>query len=155
MSAVALELDSKPLIESQSFFGWGTEDVEVQISAMAAEGVEATFCMGDDAPLAALSEMPHTLYDYFKQRFAQVTNPPIDPLREGAVMSLNMFLGARGDPTSMKGQNSDQKVLKIESPVLSRLDLEAIGKTPSVHLHTLSTLYPLTGAVSYMPFLLL
>ena len=52
---------------------------------MAAEAIEATFCMGDDAPLAALSNLPHTLYDYFKQRFAQVTNPPIDPLREGTV----------------------------------------------------------------------
>ncbi len=103
-SAVALELDNKNLIETQTYFGWGTEDVEVQISAMASEGVEATFCMGDDAPLAALSEMPHTLYDYFKQRFAQVTNPPIDSLREGAVMSLSMFLGMRGDPTSLNGQ---------------------------------------------------
>jgi glutamate synthase (ferredoxin) len=69
--------------------------VEVQITSMAAEGVEATYCMGDDAPLAAISDMPHTLYDYFKQRFAQVTNPAIDPLREGAVMSLSMFLGPR------------------------------------------------------------
>lgn len=101
---IALEIDNKNLIETQTYFGWGTEDVEVQITAMASEGIEATFCMGDDAPLAALSEMPHTLYDYFKQRFAQVTNPPIDPLREGAVMSLTMYLGIRGDPTSKDGQ---------------------------------------------------
>jgi hypothetical protein len=83
-------VDNKDLIEMQTvrnaslchesdrniwrwqLFGWGTEDVEVQISSMASSGQEATYCMGDDAPLAALSAMPHTLYDYFKQRFAQV-----------------------------------------------------------------------------------
>ncbi|CAN0366551.1 unnamed protein product [Scytosiphon promiscuus] len=64
---------------------------------MAKSGKESTFCMGDDIPLAVMSEQPHVLYDYFKQRFAQVTNPPIDPLREGTVMSLEMSLGQRGN----------------------------------------------------------
>ena len=59
--------DDQSLVELQTFFGWGTEDVEVQISSMAAEGIEATISMGDDAPLAALSAFSHTLYDYFKQ----------------------------------------------------------------------------------------
>ena len=59
--------DDQSLIELQTFFGWGTEDVEIQISSMAAEGIEATISMGDDAPLAALSAFSHTLYDYFKQ----------------------------------------------------------------------------------------
>ena len=60
-------------------------------------GAEPTYCMGDDSPLPVLASTPHVLYDYFKQRFAQVTNPPIDPLREGLVMSLEMRLGGRGN----------------------------------------------------------
>lgn len=144
---LALEIDNRNLIETQTYFGWGTEDVEVQITSMAAEAVEATYCMGDDAPLAALSVMPHTLFDYFKQRFAQVTNPPIDPLREGAVMSLSMFLGARGDPAAIDGQPKGQRVVKIDSPVLTRQQLVDLGKSPGISIRTLSTLYPTTQAV--------
>ena len=64
---------------------------------MGAEGKEPTFCMGDDTPLAVLSVRPHMVYDYIKQRFAQVTNPAIDPLREGLVMSLEMKLGKKSN----------------------------------------------------------
>lgn len=120
--------------------------MEVQITAMAAEGNEATYCMGDDAPLAAISVMPHTLYDYFKQRFAQVTNPAIDPLREGAVMSLSMFLGPRGDPLAMKEQ-ADKRI-KIESPILNLEELETIAQIESVKLETISTLYPIVDALT-------
>lgn len=67
------------------------------IEGMAQQGAEPTYCMGDDIPLAVLSDKPHMLYNYFKQRFAQVTNPPIDPLREGLVMSMTMRLGKRGN----------------------------------------------------------
>ena len=66
-------------------FGWGAEDVSISLADMAAKGMEATYSMGDDAPLAVLSALPHVPYNYFRQRFAQVTNPPIDPLREGEV----------------------------------------------------------------------
>ncbi|MDB9376456.1 glutamate synthase central domain-containing protein, partial [Nodularia sphaerocarpa] len=86
-------IDKQTLLRHQLAFGYTTEDVEMVIQPMAAEGKEATFCMGDDIPLAVLSEKPHLLYDYFKQRFAQVTNPAIDPLREKLVMSLNVELG--------------------------------------------------------------
>jgi len=145
-SAVIEEVDEENMITLQTAFGWGTEDVEVQIAAMAAEGVEATFCMGDDAPLPALSAMPHTLYDYFKQRFAQVTNPPIDPLREGAVMSLSMYLGSRGDPLSISGQSS--KRVKIASPVLNFDEVAQIASSSGIKLQDLTTLYPLTTALS-------
>ena len=138
--------DDQSLVELQTFFGWGTEDVEVQISAMAGDAVEATISMGDDAPLAALSAFSHTLYDYFKQRFAQVTNPPIDPLREGAVMSLSMFLGPRGDPLLPNGQ-SDKRV-KIESPVLNMDELKALSTQPGVKLTTVSTLYEIADSVT-------
>lgn len=77
--------------------GLGQEDSGMIIEGMAQQGAEPTYCMGDDIPLAVLSDKPHMLYNYFKQRFAQVTNPPIDPLREGLVMSMTMRLGKRGN----------------------------------------------------------
>jgi len=138
--------DASQLLEMQTVFGWGSEDVEQQISAMAITGIESTFCMGDDAPLAALSVLSHTLYDYFKQRFAQVTNPPIDPLREGAVMSLRMFLGPRGDPLCTKGQLS--KRVAINSPMMNLDELHSLKKQSGVNVKTVSTLYPLYDALS-------
>lgn len=143
---VATVLDAPDLITTQTVFGWGTEDVEVQIDAMAKDAIEATFCMGDDAPLAALSSFSHTLYDYFKQRFAQVTNPPIDPLREGAVMSLVMYLGPKGDVQSSDMQPGVR--VKIDSPVLNAAELKTISETKGVKVVSLSTLYPMTQALS-------
>ena len=145
-SPFAEDVDNENLITTQAFFGWGSEDVEFQISAMARDGEEATYCMGDDAPLAVLSAMPHTLYDYFKQRFAQVTNPPIDPLREGAVMSLGMFVGPKGNPLSQAIQDGTR--VKIASPVLNDLELTELGGVGSIHLETVSTLYPLTEGLT-------
>jgi glutamate synthase (NADPH/NADH) large chain/glutamate synthase (ferredoxin) len=81
------------LLAQQKAFGFTTEDVDDTISPMVKSGVEPTGSMGDDTPLAVLSEKPRLLYTYFRQRFAQVTNPPIDPLREKLVMSLNSFVG--------------------------------------------------------------
>lgn len=94
------------------------------INAMAEMGKEPTFCMGDDIPLAVLSDKPRLLYDYFKQRFAQVTNPPIDPLRESLVMSLNMYLGERGN--LLDCGTEDAKVLKLNSPVLNEAELQRV-----------------------------
>ncbi|MFM7560535.1 glutamate synthase central domain-containing protein, partial [Cylindrospermopsis raciborskii] len=78
--------DRETLLQNQIAFGYTSEDVEMIIHVMGNTGAEPTFSMGDDIPLAVLSAKPHLLYDYFKQRFAQVTNPPIDPLREKLVM---------------------------------------------------------------------
>ena len=72
------------------------------VNDMAEQGKEPTFCMGDDIPLAVLSEKAHPIYDYFKQRFAQVTNPAIDPLREKLVMSLDTSLGRKGNLLEVK-----------------------------------------------------
>ena len=82
---------------AQSTFGWGLEDIGMQIADMAGSSKETTYSMGDDAPIAVLSERPHVLYNYFKQRFAQVTNPPIDPIRESLVMTLETGLGPDGN----------------------------------------------------------
>jgi len=118
--------DRQTLLRHQIAFGYTTEDVEMVIQPMASEGKEPTFCMGDDIPLAVLSERSHLLYDYFKQRFAQVTNPPIDPLREKLVMSLKMKLGKRGNLLQAKPEYA--KRLWIDSPVLNEAELEAIRR---------------------------
>ncbi|RGA57506.1 hypothetical protein DPZ14_00105, partial [Klebsiella pneumoniae] len=118
------QIDRQAFLRQQIGFGYTTEDVEMVIQPMAMEGKEPTFCMGDDIPLAVLSEKPHLLYDYFKQRFAQVTNPPIDPLRESLVMSLKVELGERGNLLDPKPEYA--KRLKLDSPVINEVELEAI-----------------------------
>ncbi|MCY7332129.1 MAG: glutamate synthase large subunit [Pseudanabaena sp. CAN_BIN31] len=120
----ATTLDEQKLLAHQTAFGYTLEDVEMVVETMAQDGKEPIFCMGDDAPLAFLSQRPHLLYDYFKQRFAQVTNPPIDPLREGTVMSLSMFLGERANLLLATPEAANQ--IKISSPVINETELEEL-----------------------------
>src|SRR5204862_5531406 len=75
--------------------GWGPEDVKFVVAVMAETGAEPVYSMGADIPIAPLGRTPRRVYGYLRQRFAQVTNPAIDPLREKAVMSLRVLLGAR------------------------------------------------------------
>ena len=81
----------------QKAFGYSTEDLDTIIAPMALEGKEPVGSMGTDIPLAVLSDQPQHLSSYFKQLFAQVTNPPIDPIRERLVMSLATFVGNNGN----------------------------------------------------------
>ena len=116
------KLDSIDINRLHTAFGYTNEDVELVIEHMASSAKEPTFCMGDDIPLAILSEKPHLLYDYFKQRFAQVTNPAIDPLRESLVMSLTTYLGSKGN--LLKPADYMAKSIKLESPILNEAELE-------------------------------
>ena len=125
------------LLQQQTAFGFTAEDFELVIEDMAAAGKEPTYCMGDDIPLAVLSDKPHLLYDYFKQRFAQVTNPPIDPLREKLVMSLEMHLGRRG--SSLKPEATAAGMLHLPSPILNEAEL-ASATSQGLPATTLSTL---------------
>jgi glutamate synthase (ferredoxin) len=134
--------DDQTLLRHQSAFGYTSEDVDMIINEMAAQGKEPTFCMGDDAPLAVLSNRAHLVYDYFKQRFAQVTNPAIDPLREKLVMSLTMSLGARGN--LLEPSAAQAKTLMLDSPVVIESELEAI-KLGAIPTATLSTLYEISN----------
>ena len=109
---------------AQGTFGWSLEDIGMQIQDMAGSGKETTYSMGDDAPQAVFSERPHVLYNYFKQRFAQVTNPPIDPLREGVVMSLRMTLGKK--ESIYKVSEEGARLIHLESPVLNSVEMEKI-----------------------------
>jgi glutamate synthase (ferredoxin) len=128
------------LLQQQSAFGFTAEDMELVIEEMAGGGKEPTYCMGDDIPLAVLSSKPHLLYDYFKQRFAQVTNPPIDPLREKLVMSLEMHLGQRG--SALRPEPTAAAVLHLNTPVLNEAELADLG-CHGLPLVTLSTLLPI------------
>ncbi len=135
-------LDTQTLLTQQTAFGYTAEDLDMIIQDMAAQAKEPTFCMGNDTPLAVLSDKPHLLYDYFKQRFAQVTNPPIDPLRERLVMSLTTQLGAQGNLLEEHPELAN--ILKLESPVINDTELTIIEES-GFEVSTLSTLYNIEG----------
>lgn len=134
-----LSFATEEVLKLQTAYGYNAEDVEMVIQSMAINGKEPTFCMGDDIPLAVLSDKPRLLYDYFKQRFAQVTNPPIDPLRESLVMSLAMKLGKRGNILDVKPEDARQ--IAINSPVINDAELGKI-KDSGLNVISLSTLFP-------------
>ena len=140
-------LDTQALLTQQTAFGYTAEDVDMIIQDMAAQAKEPTFCMGNDTPLAVLSDKPHLLYDYFKQRFAQVTNPPIDPLRERLVMSLSTQLGAQGN--LLEEHPEQARLLKLESPVINDTEMEMIRKS-DFPVSELSTLYAIARGASWL-----
>ncbi|HUG45771.1 MAG TPA: glutamate synthase large subunit [Sphingomicrobium sp.] len=108
----------------QQAFGYSQEDLKVFLAPMAAAAEDPVGSMGSDTPLAVLSQRPRLLYDYFKQNFAQVTNPPIDPIRESLVMSLVSMIGPR--PNLLGRHAGTHKRLEVSQPILSNEDLEKI-----------------------------
>lgn len=116
------EDNSVSLIEKQKTFGYTLEDFKILLSPMAVDGKEALGSMGADTPLAVLSRKPQPLFNYFKQLFAQVTNPPIDPIREEIVMSENVLLGKEGNLLSETAEHCRR--LKLPHPVLSNKELQ-------------------------------
>jgi glutamate synthase (ferredoxin) len=138
-------LETADLLRHQTAFGYTEEDVTMIINDMAENGKEPTFCMGDDIPLAVLSSKPHTIYDYFKQRFAQVTNPAIDPLREKLVMSLDVSLGKKGNLLEAKPEYAG--FMKLSSPVLNEAELEVV-KASNLGNTILSTLYSVNDGIN-------
>ncbi|HEX2654166.1 MAG TPA: glutamate synthase large subunit [Xanthobacteraceae bacterium] len=113
------------LLDRQQAFGYSQEDLQILLEPMATTGQEAVGSMGNDTPISALSDKPKLLYTYFKQNFAQVTNPPIDPIREELVMSLVSFIGPRPNLFDLKGL-SHKKRLEVRQPILTNEDLEKI-----------------------------
>ena len=111
-------------------FGYTREELLVVLRPMWKEGREPIGSMGDDTPAAALSDVPRPLFHYFKQRFAEVTNPPIDSLREEMVMSLSQRLGCRG--SLLAESPAAARLLEIESPILTEADLAAIQQVHDV-----------------------
>src|SRR5689334_9759070 len=113
------------LLDRQQAFGYTQEDLKILMTPMATTGEEAVGSMGNDTPISALSDRPKSLFTYFKQNFAQVTNPPIDPIREELVMSLVSIIGPRPNLFDLEGA-SKTKRLEVRQPILTNEDLEKI-----------------------------
>nr|MCR5556151.1 glutamate synthase large subunit [Butyrivibrio sp.] len=122
-------------------FGYTYEDVKNGILPMATNAIEATASMGHDVPLAVLSEKHQPLFSYFKQLFAQVTNPPIDSLREEIVTDTTVYIGSDGNLLQEKGENC--RVLEVNNPILTGVDLLKIKtlNQPGFKTETISLLY--------------
>lgn len=117
-------LESEQVFKYQKAFGYSTEDLDTLIAPMALEGKEPIGSMGTDVPLAVLSDQPQHLSSYFKQLFAQVTNPPIDPIRERMVMSLAAFVG--NNDNLLNEEPLSCHTVALKHPVLSNHELEKI-----------------------------
>ncbi len=117
-------VDHAALLHRQHAFGYTFEDQRVILGPMAVDGVQPLGSMGSDTPLAVLSDRPVLLYSYFKQLFAQVTNPPIDPIREEIVTATVTTLGSEGNLLDPKPESC--RMLKLESPIIGNADLEKI-----------------------------
>ena len=142
------------LLDGQQAFGYSQEDLKVLMRPMAMAGQEALGSMGTDTPISVLSEKSKTLYNYFKQNFAQVTNPPIDPIREESVMSLVSFIGPRPNLFELAGGPATKR-LEVRQPILTNADLEKIRAISDIgdnqfHSKTLDITYPAENGAGHM-----
>ena len=129
-------------------FGYSKEDIEVLIKPMALQGKEPIHSMGNDAPMAVFSDKPQLLFNYFRQLFAQVTNPPIDPIREGLVMALTNYIGSV-QKNILEESPEHCRLIKFKSPIITNTDLGKIKDLRhQLFTHvTLQMVYPVhTGA---------
>src|SRR5262249_40633934 len=117
----AAALDEDDLTTRMKCFGYTLEDLKLLMQPMFGDGKEPVGSMGDDTPLAVLSTKPRLLYTYFKQRFAQVTNPAIDSIRERTVMSLETLIGPR--QSLLEETGSHARLIKLHSPILTDSEL--------------------------------
>lgn len=115
----------KDLLQRELMFGYGEEDVDGTIVPMALNGVEPTAAMGNDTPLAVLSEKPQVFFNYFRQQFAQVTNPAIDSIREELVMSLTEYIGRVGSGI-LTPDETNCKMVRLPHPILNNTQLDIL-----------------------------
>jgi glutamate synthase (NADPH/NADH) large chain len=115
----------KDLLQRERMFGYGAEDIDSTIVPMAVNGQEPTAAMGNDTPLAVLSEKPQTFFNYFRQQFAQVTNPAIDSIREELVMSLTEYIGRVGSGI-LSFDESNCKMVRLPYPILNNTQLDIL-----------------------------
>ncbi|MEZ7513660.1 glutamate synthase large subunit [Flavobacterium frigidarium] len=129
-------------------FGYTLEDLKTTINPMGSKGAEVISSMGNDTPLAILSEKPQLLYNYFKQLFAQVTNPPLDGIREEIITDISLAIG--GDYNIFDIESKHCKKLKIQNPVISKEDLDKIKNIdhPDFKSVSISTLYKIEKGVN-------
>ena len=132
-NAIAPKLDETRLNNDPRLlaFGYTVEQVNLLMLPMLSSGKEALGSMGNDGPLACMAEAPRQIYDYFRQLFAQVTNPPIDPIRESVVMSLETYVGPEGNLLEMRPDQCHR--LFLPSPILTIDEMNALKQLGSVH----------------------
>jgi glutamate synthase (NADPH/NADH) large chain len=137
--------DSSTILTRQRAFGYSEEDLKMILAPMATNGEEPVGSMGVDTPLACLSNRPQPLFNYFKQLFAQVTNPAIDPIREELVMSLTSYIGTERNILDETPQHCH--TLKLPHPILTNLDLEKLRRVSwgDFLATTIQTLYRVQG----------
>jgi len=141
------DLDIIDLTQRQVSFGYTSEELDMIFKPMIKDGAEAVGSMGDDTPLAVLSLRPRLLYTYFSQLFAQVTNPPIDPIRERLVMSLFTTLGWRRNLLSETPEHASQ--VSLDSPILFNEELEVVRQIGGEHkASTLSSLWKVSAGAT-------
>ena len=150
--------DASTLLDRQQAFGYTQEDIKLLMTPMAVAGQEAIGSMGSDSPVAVLSDKPKPLFNYFKQNFAQVTNPPIDPIREELVMSLVSLIGPRPNLLGLHSGGEHMR-LEVSQPILTDKDLERIRTIETAtdgafRTRTLDICYPAEqGAAGMAPAL--
>ena len=120
-----VENGMKDLLQKELLFGYGEEDISSTIIPMAVNGQEPTASMGNDTPLAVLSEKPQTFFNYFRQQFAQVTNPAIDSIREELVMSLTEYIGRVGSGI-LTPDETNCKMVRLPHPILNNTQLDIL-----------------------------
>ncbi|HMI48376.1 MAG TPA: glutamate synthase central domain-containing protein, partial [Gemmatimonadaceae bacterium] len=141
-----------PLEVRQRAFGYTVDELKMVLGPMADAGEEPAGSMGNDTPLAVLSTRPQLLFSYFRQMFAQVTNPAIDPIREQLVMSLAMNLGPQGNLLEETAEHARQ--IRITQPALSAQEMAALREVsdPTLRAVTLQALFPVAGGVDALEF---
>jgi glutamate synthase domain-containing protein 2/glutamate synthase domain-containing protein 1/glutamate synthase domain-containing protein 3 len=137
----ALTKPDPTVVARQRAFGYTAEDIRLIVMPMAGERKEPTWSMGDDAPLAVLSDVPRPLTAYFRQRFAQVTNPAIDSLRERTVMALDTFIGPRRNPLVESKEQAG--LIHLRSVVLASNEVDALRKQQAIQVAEISTVFSL------------
>ncbi len=133
------------LLDRQQAFGYTQEDIKFLMAPMAANGEEGIGSMGNDSPLAVLSDKNKPLYNYFKQLYAQVTNPPIDPIREAIVMSLNSFIGPKPNLLDINAVNPPMR-LEVSQPIL---DFQDMARLRNIERHTGGKFKPYELNITY------
>ena len=139
-----LTINNSLLPNRQASFGYTSEELIVVLRPMLTTGQEPVGAMGDDTPVAAISKLPRPLFSYFKQRFAEVTNPPIDPLREELVMSTRVLLGRRAN--LLAETPAATRLIALKSPILLPEQIAALRAQPGPHFPLRDGARALAGA---------
>ena len=148
VAPIAQNVEPSSVLQRQQVFGYTFEDQRIVLGQMARDGVQPLGSMGTDTPLAVLSDQPQLLYNYFKQLFAQVTNPPIDPIREEIITSTTTLIGSEAN--LLKPTPASARFIKLDHPLLSNGELEKLRhiKRPGFKATTLSLLFPVANGVA-------